>query len=71
MAAAAEQMTTWVLACGHEIPRDPPANRRPLVFPTGLIRCPACHRPQVVTAASIRIENPARQEPRRQLDDRG
>jgi hypothetical protein len=61
MAAAAELPTTWVLACGHEIPRDPPADGKPLEFPTGLVRCPECHRPQIVTAASIRIPNPARQ----------
>jgi hypothetical protein len=60
MAAAANGVTTWVLACGHEIPRDQPADGKPLQFPAGLVRCPECHRPQVVTAASVRIPNPAR-----------
>jgi hypothetical protein len=53
-------VTTWVLACGHEIPREPPTDGAALRFPSGLVRCAVCHRPQVVTAASIRIPNPDR-----------
>ena len=63
MAAVAEQATTWLLACGHEIPRDPPANGQALKFPVGRVRCPTCYQPQLVTAASTRVANPLRLPP--------